>query len=129
MFCAGKAALDLAAAAIHVNTGDAERNHESGVAFLDPDVLKAQTANLRCPLNTNDVAYAAPPPPPPPPPPARDGSGGGSGWVGVVVLILAGAAVVAAAKKKVGPFAQRMAKDGGESMYEAGVAPQLSDAA
>ena len=60
----GKAALDLAAASLHVNDGEAVQNYQSGVRYLDPEILKEQTMSLRCPLNLDDVVYAAPPPPP-----------------------------------------------------------------
>ena len=59
----GKAALDLAAAGIHVNNGEISRrrgyvNFESGVKFLDPDMLTEQTANLLCPLDRSGRTHA-----------------------------------------------------------------------
>eukprot|EP01052_Picozoa_sp_SAG31_P011417 SAG31_NODE_644_length_13275_cov_39.464633_13_plen_208_part_00 len=59
----GKAALDLAAASIHVNNGEDVQNYESGVEFLDPEELKDETMNLLCPLNIDDVVYAPSPAP------------------------------------------------------------------
>ena len=54
----GAAALDLASAAIHVTTGNVMMDHESGVSFFDPVMLQNRTANLMCPINPENVAYA-----------------------------------------------------------------------
>jgi len=54
----GAAAIDMVAAAVHVTTGDVMMDFQSGVKFLDPDVLKTATASLRCPLNLEDVVYS-----------------------------------------------------------------------
>ena len=46
----GAAALDMVAAAIHVTTGDATMNFQSGVDFFDNEMLTEHTASLRCPF-------------------------------------------------------------------------------
>ena len=46
----GAAALDMVAAAIHVTTGDATMNFQSGVDFFDNEMLIKHTASLRCPF-------------------------------------------------------------------------------
>lgn len=73
----GAAALDMAAAVIHVITGGGGLNFQSGVEFFDPNVLASTTAGLLCPIDAdiygnkaaNPRSYTPPLPPPPPPPP------------------------------------------------------------
>ena len=54
----GVAALDMVSAAIHVTTGEATMNFESGVGFFDPLHLADHTKGLLCPVQLGDVAYA-----------------------------------------------------------------------
>ena len=55
----GVAALDMVSAAMHVVTGDATLNFQSGVDFFDDEMLKTQTASLKCPYvpKTERVLY------------------------------------------------------------------------
>ena len=45
----GVAALDMVSAAMHLHTGDAVLNFQSGVDFFEDDFVKDHTANLKCP--------------------------------------------------------------------------------
>ena len=45
----GVAALDMVSAALHVLTGDATMNFQSGVDFFEKEMLQTRTASLRCP--------------------------------------------------------------------------------
>ena len=54
----GVAALDMVAAAIHVTTGDATMNFQSGVDFFDPEMLAAHTAGLLCPVKLDELEYS-----------------------------------------------------------------------
>ena len=57
----GAAALDIVTAALHVTTGGGSgsaMNFQSGVGFFDPEVLAADTADLRCPVDLALVKYA-----------------------------------------------------------------------
>ena len=45
----GVAALDMVSAAMHLHTGDAVLNFQSGVDFFEDEFLKDHTANLKCP--------------------------------------------------------------------------------
>ena len=55
----GVAALDMVSAAMHVVTGDATLNFQSGVDFFNEEMLQEQTASLRCPFvpKTERVLY------------------------------------------------------------------------
>ena len=55
----GAAALDMVAAAIHVTTGNTMMNFESGVTFMDPELLRNRTAGLLCPVNLDEVVYSS----------------------------------------------------------------------
>merc|ERR1712127_1087291 len=43
------AALDMVSAAMHLHTGDAVLNFQSGVDFFEDDFVKDHAANLKCP--------------------------------------------------------------------------------
>ena len=45
----GVAALDMVSAAMHVLTGESTINFQSGVDFFEEEMLKTQTADLKCP--------------------------------------------------------------------------------
>ena len=45
----GVAAIDMVSAAMHLHTGDAVLNFQSGVDFFEDEFLKDHTANLKCP--------------------------------------------------------------------------------
>ena len=57
----GVAALDMVSAALHVVTGDATINFQSGVGFFEEDMVVDRTANLRCPyvpkVDSSTVSY------------------------------------------------------------------------
>ena len=93
----GAAALDMVAAAIHVTTGDATMNFQSGVDFFEPEVLAERTASLLCPVELQKVAYTGTPPPPAPTPPPPVGSTSNDdlpAW-GVVVIVVVGVLFIA----------------------------------
>jgi len=54
----GAAALDIAAATLHVTTGAITMNAKSGVDFFDPQVLADRTASLLSPIDLEKVRYS-----------------------------------------------------------------------
>ena len=54
----GVAAIDMVSAAMHLHTGDAVLNFQSGVDFFDPEMLEERTANLKCPVDPSKVKYS-----------------------------------------------------------------------
>ena len=83
----GAATLDMVSAALHVTTGSAMMNFESGVSFLSPALLEGKTAALRCPVKLQDVVYSnvsavAPVAPSPPASAGGDAAGGAGNGTG-----------------------------------------------
>jgi len=83
----GVAALDMVSAAMHLHTGDAVLNFQSGVDIFEDEFLKDHTASLKCPYAGKkekckkpcglcDALPPSAPPSPPPPSPPEDECGG-----------------------------------------------------
>ena len=71
----GIAALDMVSAAMHLHTGDAVLNFQSGVDIFEDEFLKDHTASLKCPYaGKKKKCEPLPPwaPPSPPSPPLDD---------------------------------------------------------